>query len=189
MARVGRVVGAINVIMVLILPRSPAPPTAAPMQIGFDLLCAFAGGLLVAAAASFAVPILESMLGITTDIKLVELANTNLPLLRRLAFEAPGTFQHSLMVANLAKDGCEAVGADPVLAYTGGLYHDIGKVFRPEYFVENQRPGQNRHDKLLPSMSALILINHVKEGAGAGPRAPPAAADPSTPSSSTMARG
>jgi putative nucleotidyltransferase with HDIG domain len=134
------------------------------MQRGFDLLCGLAGGLLVGAVASFAVPLLESMLAITTDIKLVELANTNLPLLRRLAFEAPGTFQHSLMVANLAKEGCEAIGADPVLAYTGGLYHDVGKVFRPDYFIENQRPGHNRHDKLLPSMSALILINHVKDG-------------------------
>jgi putative nucleotidyltransferase with HDIG domain len=68
------------------------------------------------------------------------------------------------MVANLAKEGCEAIGADPVLAYASGLYHDIGKVLRPEYFVENQRGGQNRHDKLLPSMSALILLNHVKDG-------------------------
>jgi putative nucleotidyltransferase with HDIG domain len=110
------------------------------------------------------VPILEWLLGTATDIKLVELSNTNLPLLRRLAFEAPGTFQHSLMVANLAKEGCEAVGSDPVLAYAAGLYHDIGKVFRPDYFIENQRSGQNPHDRLAPSMSALILISHVKEG-------------------------
>src|SRR4029079_17922 len=114
--------------------------------------------------ASFAVPVLEWLLEITTDIKLIELSNTNLPLLRRLAFEAPGTFQHSLMVANLAKEGCEAIGADAVLAYAGGLYHDVGKVFRPEYFIENQRHGQNRHDKLLPSLSALVLISHVKDG-------------------------
>lgn len=163
MVRVGLVVGVINVLMVLILTALGAAERGW-MHIGFDLLCAFAGGLLVTAVASFAVPILESLLAITTDIKLVELANTNLPLLRRLAFEAPGTFQHSLMVANLAKEGCEAIGADPVLAYSAGLYHDVGKVLRPEYFVENQRGGQNRHDKLLPSMSALILLNHVKDG-------------------------
>jgi putative nucleotidyltransferase with HDIG domain len=163
MVRVGLVVGAVNLAMVLIL---TAFGTAGRglVQVGFDLLCAFAGGLAVTAAASFALPILEWALGITTDIKLVELSNTNLPLLRRLAFEAPGTFQHSLMVANLAKEGCEVIGADPVLAYTAGLYHDVGKVLRPDYFVENQRPGHNRHDKLLPSMSALILINHVKDG-------------------------
>jgi cyclic-di-AMP phosphodiesterase PgpH len=163
MVRVGLVVGLINVLMVLIL-TALGPAERGWMQVGFDLLCAFAGGLLVTAVASFAVPILESLLAITTDIKLVELANTNLPLLRRLAFEAPGTFQHSLMVANLAKEGCEAIGADPVLAYSAGLYHDVGKILRPEYFVENQRGGQNRHDKLLPSMSALILLNHVKDG-------------------------
>jgi cyclic-di-AMP phosphodiesterase PgpH len=116
-----------------------------------------------AVAISF-IPVLESVFSLTTGIKLVELADTNLPLLRRLAFEAPGTFQHSLMVANLTKAGCEAIGADPVLAYTGALYHDVGKIYRPEYFIENQRPGQNRHDKLLPSMSALIIVNHVKDG-------------------------
>jgi putative nucleotidyltransferase with HDIG domain len=163
MVRVGLVVGAVNLLMVLVL-TAFGPAERGPMQVGFDLICALAGGLLVTAAASFALPILEWMLGLTTDIKLVELSNTNLPLLRRLAFEAPGTFQHSLMVANLAKEGCEAIGADPVLAYTAGLYHDVGKVLRPDYFIENQRPGHNRHDKLLPSMSALILINHVKEG-------------------------
>jgi putative nucleotidyltransferase with HDIG domain len=164
LARVGLMVGVINVLLVLILTSLGAPAERGWMQLGFDVLCAFAGGLLVTAVASFAVPILEALLGITTDIKLVELSNTNLPLLRRLAFEAPGTFQHSLMVANLSKEGCEAIGADPVLAYAAGLYHDVGKVLRPEYFVENQRGGQNRHDKLLPSMSALILLNHVKDG-------------------------
>jgi putative nucleotidyltransferase with HDIG domain len=162
-ARVGLIVGAVNLVMVLVLTALPAADRGS-MQVGFDLICALAGGLLVTAAASFALPILEWLLSLTTDIKLVELSNTNLPLLRRLAFEAPGTFQHSLMVANLAKEGSEAIGADPVLAYAAGLYHDVGKVLRPDYFIENQRPGHNRHDKLLPSMSALILINHIKEG-------------------------
>ena len=163
MPRAGLVVGAVNVLMALIL--SALGGETSLLTIGFEVVCAFAGGLLAAAVASLAVPVLEPVLGITTDIKLVELSNTNLPLLRRLAFEAPGTFQHSLMVANLAKEGCEAIGADPVLAYAGALYHDIGKVFRADYFIENQRPGQNRHDRLLPSMSVLILVNHVKEGA------------------------
>jgi putative nucleotidyltransferase with HDIG domain len=162
-ARVGLVVGAINLLLVLVL-TAFQPAERSLMEVAFDLVCALAGGVLVTAVASFALPILEWMLSVTTDITLVELSNTNLPLLRRLAFEAPGTFQHSLMVANLAKEGCEAIGADPVLAYAAGLYHDVGKVLRPDYFIENQRPGSNRHDKLLPSMSALILINHVKDG-------------------------
>jgi putative nucleotidyltransferase with HDIG domain len=164
MPRVGLVVGGVNVALVVIFYALTGALDRGAAQLGFDVVCAFAGGLLAAAVASFAVPILEAVLAIATDIKLVELSNTNLPLLRRLAFEAPGTFQHSLMVANLTKEGCEAIGADPVLAYTGALYHDVGKVFRAEYFIENQRPGQNRHDRLVPSMSALILINHVKEG-------------------------
>ncbi len=162
--RVGLLVGGLNVVAVVLLTALTSGGTVEPLQLLFDGLCAFGGGLMVAAVGSFALPILESLLGITTDIKLVELANANLPLLRRLAFEAPGTFQHSLMVANLAKEGCDVIGADSVLAYTGGLYHDVGKVFRPDYFVENQHPGQNRHDKLVPSMSALIIINHVKDG-------------------------
>jgi putative nucleotidyltransferase with HDIG domain len=161
--QVGLLVGLVNLLVVLML-AALAAEAPSPAELGWDLACALAGGLLVTAVVSFAVPILESIFGYTTDVKLMELANTNLPLLRRLALEAPGTFQHSLAVANLAKVGCEAVGADPVLAYTGGLYHDVGKVFRPEYFVENQRPGQNPHDKLLPSMSALVLVNHIKEG-------------------------
>jgi cyclic-di-AMP phosphodiesterase PgpH len=164
MARVGAVIGLTNVVLALILASLASPAERGWMQLGFDLVCAFAGGLLAAAMASFAVPILESMLGITTDIKLLELSNTNLPLLRDLAFKAPGTFQHSLMVANLSKEGCEAIGADPILAYASGLYHDVGKMLRPDYFIENQHPGQNRHDKLVPSMSVLILQNHVKDG-------------------------
>ncbi|HXO22510.1 MAG TPA: hypothetical protein VOA87_21525, partial [Thermoanaerobaculia bacterium] len=110
MTRVGLVVGAVNMLLVVILETLAGGLADRGLaQVSFDLCCAFAGGLLVTAVASFMVPILESALGITTDIKLVELSNTNLPLLRRLAFEAPGTFQHSLMVANLAKEGCEAI--------------------------------------------------------------------------------
>jgi len=164
LARIGFVVGLVNVLTILILLVVRGPIEQSAARIGFELLCGFTGGLLAAAVASFALPILESLFGITTDIKLLELANTNLPLLRRLAFEAPGTFQHSLMVSNLAKAGCEAIGADAALAYTGGLYHDVGKILRPEYFIENQRSGVNPHDKLQPSMSALILISHIKDG-------------------------
>ncbi|HUP41886.1 MAG TPA: HDIG domain-containing protein [Thermoanaerobaculia bacterium] len=164
LTRVGLLVGGLNVVTLLVMAALSGGVGTEPLRLLFDLVCGFVGGLLVAAVGSFSIPILETTLGITTDIKLVELANTNLPLLRRLAFEAPGSFQHSLMVANLAKEGCEAIGADPVLAYTGGLYHDVGKALRPDYFVENQRPGQNPHDKLTPSMSALVIIAHVKDG-------------------------
>jgi putative nucleotidyltransferase with HDIG domain len=163
MVRAGGVVGLVNAIGVLMLcALAGGQPRGG--ELALEVVSAFAGGVLSAAVASSTIPVLESAFSLTTGIKLVELADTNLPLLRRLAFEAPGTFQHSLMVANLTKAGCEEIGADPVLAYTGALYHDVGKIFRPEYFIENQRPGQNRHDKLVPSMSALIIINHVKDG-------------------------
>lgn len=167
LARAGLAVGGMNILMLLIqaaIRTEFVGSTEGAAQFAFYLLCGFIGGLLAAAIASFAVPVLEILLSVTTEIKLVELANTNLPLLQRLAMEAPGTFQHSLMVANLAKAGCAAIGADPVLAYTGALYHDLGKVFRPEYYVENQRGGQNPHDNLSPAMSALVVVSHVKEG-------------------------
>ncbi|MEM7351741.1 MAG: HDIG domain-containing metalloprotein [Acidobacteriota bacterium] len=164
MTRAGCVVGLINVVALLALEAMGGEVSGGLPQIGFDLLCGFLGGLLAAAVASFSVPIFETLFQITTSIKLIELANPNLPILRRLAFEAPGTFQHSLAVANLAKSGCEAIDGDSVLVHTGALYHDIGKIFRPRYFIENQIPGQNPHDRIQASMSALILINHVKEG-------------------------
>ncbi len=164
MTRAGVLVGLVNVVALLALKAMSGEVSGGLPQIGFDLICGFAGGLLAAAVVGFSVPIFEGLFQITTSIKLIELANSNLPILRRLALEAPGTFQHSLAVANLAKSGCEAIDCDSVLINTGALYHDIGKVFRPQYFIENQVPGQNPHDKIQPSMSALILINHVKEG-------------------------
>jgi len=162
--QVGAWVGLASAFTVLMLEALAGSTVGGFWGLGFDLLCAFIAGLLAAAVASFAVPILENLLSVTTHIKLIELANPNLPLLRRLAFEAPGSFQHSLAVANLAKAGCETVGADAVLIHTCALYHDVGKIVRPHYFIENQLGGQNSHDKIQPSMSALILINHVKEG-------------------------
>lgn len=164
MIRAAWVIGLANAAAVVTLKSLTNDVAGGMPQLGFDLLCAFAGAFLAAAVVSFSVPIFESLYSITTYIKLLELSNTNLPLLRRLALEAPGTFQHSIAVANLAKAGCEAIDLDSVLVHTAALYHDIGKVFRPQYFVENQVPGQNPHDKIQPSMSALILINHVKEG-------------------------
>lgn len=164
LARVGMIIGLVNVTTVFMITALDRADRANANDLGFDVLCALAGGLAVAATASFLSPIFEGLFSITTDLRLVELANTNLPLLRRLAFEAPGSFQHSLMVANLAKAGCSAIDADSTLAYTAGLYHDVGKIYRPEYFIENQHPGQNPHDKLSPPMSTLVLVSHIKDG-------------------------
>jgi len=162
--RAGVLVGVVNMASVTLLALIEENGTTFS-GLGIELFCGLLGGLMVAAVVAFAMPVFEAGLFRTTDIKLMELSDTNLPLLQRLAFEAPGTFQHSLMVAHFAKACCEAVGGNPTLAYVGGLYHDIGKMTRPRYFVENQHEGENPHDGLSPSMSALIIIDHVKEGA------------------------
>jgi putative nucleotidyltransferase with HDIG domain len=125
--------------------------------------CGFIGGLLTAIFAAGGLPINESVFGILTDVKLLELSNADLPVLGQLALRAPGTNQHSHAVGQLAEDACRAVNANPLLARIGALYHDIGKVAAPEYFVENQQ-GENPHDHMRPSQSARIIVSHVTYG-------------------------
>jgi len=108
--------------------------------------------------------IFERAFGVTTDLTLLELSDTNHPLLKELSLKAPGTFNHVLQVANLAEAAAAAIGANALLTRVGALYHDVGKMTKPEYFVENQRGGANPHDGLKPRMSALIIASHVKEG-------------------------
>ncbi|MDZ7265764.1 MAG: HDIG domain-containing protein [candidate division KSB1 bacterium] len=108
--------------------------------------------------------IFEYLFDITTDATLLELSDLNRPLLRELAVRAPGTYHHSIVVGTLSEAAAEAIGANSLLARVGAYYHDIGKLEKPEYFVENQRGGKNPHDKLAPTMSRLIIINHVKRG-------------------------
>jgi putative nucleotidyltransferase with HDIG domain len=108
-------------------------------------------------------PIFESTFNVITSITLLELSDLNRPLLRNLAIRAPGTYSHSIIMAGLSEAAAEAIGADPLLSRVGCYYHDIGKMIRPHYFIENQK-GVNPHDELQPRMSALILISHVKEG-------------------------
>jgi putative nucleotidyltransferase with HDIG domain len=108
--------------------------------------------------------IFEKIFGLTSDITLIELTNTNANLLRKLAFSAPGTFQHSLQVANLAESAIFAIGGNALLVRAGALYHDIGKMENPLYFIENQSPGFNPHDKLPYQDSAQIIISHVSKG-------------------------
>lgn len=121
-------------------------------------------GILSAVLMIGALPYMESAFSITSMMKLLELSNPNQPLLKRLLLEAPGTYHHSLMVGNLAEASAEAVGANPLLVRVGAYYHDIGKLKRPEYFVENQRGYENPHEKIAPALSALIITSHVKDG-------------------------
>lgn len=106
----------------------------------------------------------ERVFNVTTDLTLLELSDFNQPLLRQLSEKAPGTFHHSMLLGNLAEAAAEAIGANSILARVGAYYHDIGKMLKPEYFVENQVGGHNRHVRLKPRMSALIIAAHVKEG-------------------------
>lgn len=128
--------------------------------------------------AMFLIPLAERFTGITTHLTLIEYSDLNRPLLRRLSLEAPGTYAHTMAMANLVEAACSAVGANGLLGRVGSYYHDIGKLRKPQFFVENQAGGRNPHDKLKPSTSASIIRNHVREGMelAAEYRIPPAIA-------------
>ena len=130
----------------------------------FDLCMAFLGGIGAGIITAGTAPIVEMLFHYSTDITLLERANLDRPILRRLMLEAPGTYHHSVIVGSLVEAAATEIGANPILAKVCGYYHDIGKLKQPLYFIENQSGGRNRHDKLAPSMSALILIAHVKNG-------------------------
>jgi len=108
--------------------------------------------------------IFETTFGVVTNFSLLELADFNHPLLKRMIMEAPGTYHHSLIVSNLSEAAADEIGANPLLTRVGAYYHDIGKLVKPEYFTENQLLGRNKHDLIEPSISRLVIINHVKEG-------------------------
>jgi putative nucleotidyltransferase with HDIG domain len=134
-------------------------------MIGWQSLAAFATGIATAVVVSGILPMLEHLFKITTDISWLEMSDLNHPLLKRLSLEAPGTYHHSLAVANLSEAAAEVVGANPTLCRVASYFHDIGKLVKPQYFTENiQQGGENPHDDLTPTMSALIIIAHVKEG-------------------------
>lgn len=129
-----------------------------------DLSAGFIGGIMATLVVSWLLPVFESVFHVNSDIKLQEISNLNHPLLRNMIMEAPGTYHHSIVVSTLAEGAAEAVGANPLLVRVGAYYHDIGKMKKPQYFIENQKEGKNKHDKLAPSMSALIVASHVKDG-------------------------
>ncbi|PGP34068.1 hypothetical protein CN989_22690 [Bacillus cereus] len=135
-----------------------------PLEIGTQLLMASVSGIISSVLAMGILPYLESGLGIVSSMKLMELSSPNHPLLRRILLEAPGTYHHSVMVANLSEAACEAVGANGVLARVGAYYHDVGKTVQPQFFIENQMGIENPHDKLDPVTSKDIIIAHVTDG-------------------------
>ncbi len=124
----------------------------------------FGSGLLAGVVMLGLLPFIERAFGIVTNISLLELCDVNQPALRRLAIEAPGTYQHSLLIGTLAEAAAEAIGANGLLARVGAYYHDIGKVNKPRYYVENWRDDASTHEDLTPQMSRLIITSHVKDG-------------------------
>lgn len=124
----------------------------------------FAGGILCGAIVTTLLPAIELFLGVVTERRLLDLADPSNNLLRVLRERAPGTFQHTLGVQQIARAAAEAIGADELLTDAGTYYHDIGKIYKPEYFVENMGEDKTIHDRLRPSMSKLIIISHVKDG-------------------------
>jgi putative nucleotidyltransferase with HDIG domain len=130
-----------------------------------DGIAAVANPVLTAGLAIFVIPLAEHGFRKCSDITLLELSDLNRPLLRRLMVDAPGTYHHSLMVGTLAEAAARVGGGNPLLARVIGYYHDIGKISKPGYFIENTPSGRkNPHDKLSPSMSRLVLESHVREG-------------------------
>ena len=135
-----------------------------PIEVVTDAVLVAGGMVIAGGVALFLLPLLERAFNITTGLTLMELRDPKQPLLRELQQRAPGTYNHSLSVASIAESAAQAIGADSLLTYVGALYHDVGKMNKPEYFVENQHPGANKHDKLNPAMSLLIIVGHVKDG-------------------------
>jgi putative nucleotidyltransferase with HDIG domain len=161
--RAGLVVGGVSAASVIALRalEGSLEPLARSL---YATVLAFAGGAVgVGLLVSFSLPLLERMFNVLTDIRLLELSNLNTPLLSQLAVKAPGSYNHSLVVGTLAEEAAKAIGANSLFCRVAAFYHDVGKMKKPEYYVENQRAG-NPHDRLSPSMSALIIAAHVKDG-------------------------
>jgi putative nucleotidyltransferase with HDIG domain len=136
-----------------------------PGDVALAALAALAGGaFLLPVVVVGVLPIVEAAFGYVTDVKLIELANLNHPALKELIVQAPGTYHHSILMGSLVEAAAEAIGANPLLARVQAYYHDLGKIRNPLFFAENQRGGENRHDALAPSMSALIVKRHVTDG-------------------------
>lgn len=161
--KAGLIVGGAGAFTTLAL-EAMMPQTESVAHDLFGAGLSFVGGAIgVGLVISFTLPMLERVFNVLTDIRLLELSNINHPLLADLAVRAPGSYNHSLVVGTLAEEAARAIGANSLFCRVAAFYHDIGKMNKAEYFVENQR-GVNPHDRLSPSMSALIIASHVKDG-------------------------
>lgn len=156
----GTVVAALNVLVITAINIINKSAWDVSLREG---IIVFINGIASMLVTNWILPFMESTFNIITPLRLLELANPNQPLLKKLLMEAPGTYHHSLMVGNLAEAGTEAIGGNALLARVGAYFHDIGKLKRPSFFIENQM-GDNPHDKMTPNLSALVIISHARDG-------------------------
>lgn len=162
LVKAGIYVGLANVVIIAVIGLINGSPWY--LLITSALALGIANGLLSSILTNGALPYLETSFGITSTVRLLELSNPNNALLKKLLTEAPGTYHHSILVGNLAEAAAETVGAEPLVVRVGAYYHDIGKIKRPYFFIENQLGADNPHDKIAPSLSTLILTSHIKDG-------------------------
>jgi len=160
LTRSGFIISLANFTMIIATGMAAQTPVSLVLKQG---LAGVVSGIGSAVLTIGSLPYLENTFRITTPAKLLELAKPNQPLLQKMLIEAPGTYHHSIVVGNLAEAAADSIGADPVLVRVGAYYHDIGKLKRPYFFIENQL-GDNPHDKIAPSLSTLIVISHIKDG-------------------------
>jgi putative nucleotidyltransferase with HDIG domain len=160
--KTGLLVGSTNVILIVL--SAFLQDQWVFLKVLSDSFFGLSGGIFAGILSTGLTPLAEMLFGYTTDIKLLELATMDQPLLRELMVEAPGTYHHSVIVGNMVEASADSIGANSLLAKVAAYYHDIGKIRKPLYFIENQFECENRHEKLAPSMSSLILISHVKDG-------------------------
>jgi len=162
LVKAGLTVGGVNLLTILSYHLISGNPFR--MELFADLTMGLLGGILCAIVVLGFVPMIETFFGYTTDITLLELANMDNPILKDLILQAPGTYHHSVMVGSLAEAAAKSIAANPLLARVSAYYHDIGKLKKPLYFIENAGGDESRHDPITPRMSSLILISHVKDG-------------------------
>ncbi len=162
--KLGLEMGVVNIIIILAIKLFYTKTQIFSIFTAQEIIGGFIGGNLNSLLVIGLIPVIEIIFNYTTDLRLMELGNLEHPLLKEFLIKAPGSYHHSMLVGNLAEAAAEAIGANPLLARVGSYYHDIGKMNKPKYFIENADPKDNKHEKLTPFMSALILISHVKEG-------------------------
>ncbi len=160
--RAGLYTSAANMLGIFVVGLASGTPAA--LTVSSSIALGLANGILSSILTNGTLPFFEHTFHLTSPVRLLELSHQNNPLLKRLLTEAPGTYHHSILVGNLAEAAADAVGGDSLLVRVGAYYHDVGKLKRPYFFIENQLSGENPHDKISPSLSTLILTSHVKDG-------------------------